>query len=166
MKKLSIILSVMFGCNIFAAEVDVDGDFNNFKRSWALSTQRIGTAELIRENGVNFVQLASENNKKGQIGIYTARGIAAEKGDRISISADIKGGPVTISIIEYGNKKFLANQVKKFPQSDTRQNCSVAFTVENPKTDLIRVSFKVLKGAVATVSNVKADMSVSGEEGK
>lgn len=167
MKKFSFLLMALTMGSIFAAEINVDGKFDNFsKRSWALSTKRIGTAELVRENGVNIIQLASENSKKGQIGIYTAKGFAAVKGDKITISVDVKGGPLTISIIEYGNKKFLAQQVKKFKKSDNQQTYTVDFTIQNPQTDLARVSFKVIRGAVAAVSNVKVDMVSAGEKGK
>ena len=57
MKIFSFILAIMLTSTVFAVEVDVDGSFNDFKRQWSLSTTRNGTAEVIRLNGVNFVQL-------------------------------------------------------------------------------------------------------------
>ena len=166
MKNLSIMLAAMLISTVFAVELDVDGNFNNFKRQWSLSTTRNGTAEVIRVNGTNFVHLASENNAKGQIAIYTARGITAKCGDKISVSADIKGAPMTISLAEYGKKKFLANQVKLFKKSASQQTYKAEFTAANPKTDQVRVSFKVIKGAVIVISNVKVNIISSGENGK
>ena len=163
MKIFSFILAVVLTSAAFAVEMDVDGNFNNFKRQWSLSTTRNGTAEVVRLNGINFVHLASENDAKGQIAIYTARGISAKRGDKITVSADIKGAPMTISLAEYGKKKFIANQTKKFKKSNTRQTYNAEFTVSDPKTDLVRVSFKVVKGAVIVISNVKVNMISAGE---
>lgn len=162
MKIFSLILAVILASPVFAAEMDIDGSFNDFKRQWSLSTTRNGTAEVIRVNGTNFVHLASENDAKGQIAIYTARGISAKQGDKIAISAEIKGAPMTISLAEYGKKKFLANQTKQFKKSAARQTYNASFTVKDPKTDLVRVSFKVVKGAVIVISNVKVEMMSSG----
>ena len=165
MKRLCIILTALLTAGISASEVYVDGAFDDFKRQWSLSTKRNGVVEVIRVNGVNFVQIASENNPQGQIGIYTARGIEAKCGDKFTVTANIKGAAVTISIMEYGNKKFLANQDKRGKSSADFQSCTANFTVSDPKTDLVRISFKAAKGAVAVVSNVKVD-KVSGENKK
>ena len=70
---------------------------------------------------------------------------------------------MTISLAEYGKKKFIANQTKKFKKSNTRQTYNAEFTVSDPKTDLVRVSFKVVKGAVIVISNVKVNMISAGE---
>ena len=165
MKNLSIILTALVIAGVSAAEVYVGGMFDDFKRQWSLSTKRNGVVEVIRINGVNFVQLASENSPQGQIGIYTARGIAAKRGDKFTVTAEIKGAPVIISIMEYGNKKFLANQDIRGKSSAGFQSCTANFTVKNPKTDLVRISFKVAKGAVAVVAKVKVD-KVSGDNKK
>ena len=156
MEKFCITFAALFLATVYAAEVYVDGEFNDFKRQWTLSTTRRGVVEVVRVGGVNYVQIASENNPKGQIGIYTGRGIAAKCQDKITVSADIKGGMVILSIMEYGNKKFLGSQDVRFKPSASKQTCTVEFTVKNPKTDLIRISFKAVKGAVGVVSNVKA----------
>ena len=163
MKIFSLMLAVMLASPGFAVEMDIDGNFNDFKHQWTLSTTRHGTAEVIRVNGTNFVHLASENDAKGQIAIYTARGIMAKRGDKIAVSADIKGAPMTISLAEYGKKKFIANQTKKFKKSNSQQTYNAEFTVSDPKTDLVRVSFKVVKGAVIVISNVKVNMISAGE---
>ena len=156
MEKFCITFAALFLATVYAAEVYIDGEFNDFKRQWTLSTTRRGVVEVVRVGGVNYVQIASENNPKGQIGIYTGRGIAAKCQDKITVSADIKGGMVILSIMEYGNKKFLGSQDVKFKPSASKQTCTAEFTVKNPKTDLIRISFKAVKGAVGVVSNVKA----------
>ena len=155
MKKFCIAFSALLMAAVSAAEVYIDGEFNDFKRQWTLSTTRRGVVEVVRVNGVNYVQLASENNPKGQIGIYNGRGIAARCQDKITVSANIRGGMVTISIMEYGNKKFLGSQDKKFKPSASVQTCTAEFTVKNPKTDLVRISFKTVKGSVGVVSHVK-----------
>ena len=165
MKKFSVILAILLSNTLFAGEVQIDGDFNDFSREWSLSSTRNGVVEAVRVNGVNYVQLASENNPKGQIGVYTARGIAARNGDKFTVSADIQGAPIIISLMEYGNKKFLASQDKRFKNSASKQHCTASFTVKNPKTDLVRISFKVVKGAVAVVSKVKVD-KIYGDNSK
>ena len=161
MKKFCIAFSALLMAAVSAAEVYIDGEFNDFKRQWTLSTTRRGVVEVVRVGGVNYVQIASENNPKGQIGIYTGRGIAAKIQDKIAVSADIKGGMVIISIMEYGNKKFLGSQDIKFKPSASKQTFTAEFTVKNPKTDLVRISFKTVKGAVGVVSKVKA---IKGEK--
>ena len=163
MKIFNFMLAIILAPAAFAAAVDVDGSFNDFKRRWSLSTTRNGTAEIIRMNGINFVHLASENDAKGQIAIYTAKGIAAKRGDKIVVSADIQGAPMMLSLMEYGKKKFIASRSKKFPKSAARQTYHAEFTVTDPNTDLVRVSFKVVKGAVIVISNVKVNMISSGE---
>ena len=165
MKTWSIISAALLLSSVFAVEIQVDGDFNDLKRHWSLSSTRNGVVEVIRLDAVNCVQLASECNPRGQIGIYTARGIAAKCGDKFTVSADIQGAPIIISIMEYGDKKFLASQDKRFENFSSRQNCTAAFTVSNPKTDLVRISFKVVKGAVAVVSRVKV-YQTSGDNNK
>ena len=163
MKKIFIISAALIFAVVSAAEIYIDGEFNDFKRQWTVSTTRRGVVEAVRVGGVNYVQLASENNSRGQIGIYTGRGIAAKCQDKIAVSADISGGMVTISIMEYGNKKFLGSQDKKFKPSAEKRSCSAEFTVKNPKTDLVRISFKTAKGSVGVISNVKADMVKGGK---
>lgn len=163
MKKFCTVFAVLLLAAVSAAEVYIDGEFNDFRRQWTVSTTRRGVVEAVRVGGVNYVQIASENNSKGQIGIYTGRGIAAGCQDKITVSADIRGGTVTLSIMEYGNKKFLGSQDKKFKPSAEKRSCSAEFTVKNPKTDLVRISFKTAKGAVGVISNVKADMVKGGK---
>lgn len=166
MKKFSLLLTAMIISSIYAAEINIDGNFDNFNRSWAVSSKRLGTAELVRDNGVNFVQIASENNRRGQVGIYTARGIPAERGARISVSADVQGGPMMISVFEYGDRKFILHQDKKFEKSAAQQTYKADFTVEDPDTDIICISFGVRKGATAIISNVKVCMDAAGESKK
>ena len=141
-----------------AAEVDVDGKFRDFTRTWRTSSKRIGTAELIPDKGKNFVHLSSADGPRGQIGVYTAGGIAAVRGDRISVAVDASGGPFEIALYEYSAKKHVGAVRKRFPKTQDRTTRRVDFTVTNENTDTVRVAFGVKRGAAAVISDVRVDM--------
>ena len=159
MKKIGIFLLAMTVNCLIAAELDIDGKFNDFARNWRTSSRKIGTVELVSVDGVNYVQLSAENNPRGKIGILTAgKGFPAQAGSKFTISVDVKGGPLEIAVSEYGNKKYLGS---------SRENCNAtkktavqkaSFTVKDKDTDSIRFAFNVKKGATAVLSNIKVDM--------
>ena len=165
MKRLLLgaILAAMAAAT--AVEIDVDGKFRDFNRMWRTSSKRIGTAELIPDKGENFVHLSSADGPRGQIGIYTARGIPAVRGDRISVAVDASGGPFEIALFEYGAKKHVGAVRKTFPKTRDRITRRVEFTVTNENTDTVRVSFSVKRGAAAVISDVRVDMQSARKDG-
>ena len=148
-----------------AAEVDVDGNFRDFSRTWRISSRRNGTAELIPDKGKNFVHLSSADGPRGGIGVYTAGGIAAVRGDRISVAVDASGGPFEIALYEYCEKKYAGAVRKSFPKTQDRITRRVDFFVKNENTDTVRVAFSVRRGAAAVISDVKVDMQSARKGG-
>ena len=148
-----------------AAEIDVDGKFRDFSRTWRTSSRRNGTAELISDKGKNFVHLSSADGPRGGIGVYTAGGVAAVRGDRISVAVDASGGPLEIALYEYGAKKSTGTVRKSFPKTQDRITRRVDFFVKNENTDTVRVAFSVKRGAAAVISDVKVDMQSARKGG-
>lgn len=147
-----------------AVEVDVDGKFRDFHRTWRTSSKRIGTAEWIPDGGRNFVHLSSADGSRGQIGVYTAVGIAAVRGDRISVAVDASGGPLEIALYEYGAKKLTGSVRKSFPKTQDRTTLHADLYVTSENTDTVRVAFGVKRGAAAVISNVRVDMQRSEKQ--
>ena len=143
------------GAAAAAAEIDVDGGFKDF--------QRRGLAEVVPDQGVNFVHLASDEGPQGHIGVYTAKGIDATLGCKIAVEAEVSGGPLEIAVYEYGEKKFVGFNRKSFPAKKERGVLRAEFTVTGEKTDQIRVAFRVKRGAAAVISGVKVDMTPAQE---
>ena len=118
--------------------------------------------EIVPDQGVNYVQLSAEAGKRSSIGILTAgQGIQSKKGDVFTISVDVKGGPLEVSIIEYGSKKYLGATKQIFRATGKAGTRKVSFTVREPNTDSVRIAFKVKRGATAVISNVKVDMKTA-----
>ena len=166
MKKTAFffLLAVTMNC-LNAAELYIDGKFNDFDRNWRISSRKIGAVELVPVAGVNFVQLAAESTPRGKIGILTAGrdGFPAGAGSKFTVSVDVKGGPLEIALIEYSGKKYVTSTRKNCPAAKKTVRREVVFAVENADTDSVRFAFNVKKGATAVISNVKVDMeSVSG----
>ncbi|MCI5778338.1 MAG: hypothetical protein MR051_00720 [Lentisphaeria bacterium] len=149
-----------------AAEIDVDGGFKDFQRNWRTSSKRRGIAEVVPDQGVNFVHLASDEGPSGHVGVYTAKGIDAVRGCKITIEAEVSGGPLEIALYEYAEKKFAGAGRKNFPVRKNRSVLRAEFTVTGEKTDQIRVAFRVRRGAAAVISGVKVDMVPAQEEVK
>jgi hypothetical protein len=155
MKKTAIFLFTLAVTSIFAVEIDVDGRFSNFRRNWSISSTRNGSAELIPVNGVNYVQISADDDKRGSIGILTAFGVPCRSGEMITVTVTVKGGHFEISLYEYGNKKVTGKQFQKFKASAEPQTYKAAFTVRESATDLVRVAFNVKRGASIVINDVK-----------
>ena len=162
MKKLVLALFALIAVTLTAVELEIDGKFSDFSKTWRISSRKVGTVELVPDQGVNYVQLSAEAGKKSSIGILTAgQGIQSKKGDVFTISVDVKGGPLEVSIIEYGGKKYLGATKQIFRTTGKAGTRKVSFTVREPNTDSVRIAFKVKRGATAVISNVKVDMKTA-----
>ena len=160
MKKSLLLLFTAVTCCLCAVELEIDGKFNNFNNTWCISSHKIGTVEVVTDKGVNHVQLSAEDGIKSSIGILTAgNGVQSKKGDVFNIAVDVKGGPLEISIIEYGNKKYLGATKQIFKASAKQTTVKVSFSVRELETDSVRIAFKVKRGATAVISNVKVEMT-------
>lgn len=167
MKKMFLFLLAMTAAALGAVELEIDGKFNDFNNTWRISSHKIGTVEVVPDKGVNYVQLAAEEGIRSSIGILTAgMGVQSKKGDEFTISVDVKGGPLEIALLEYGNKKYLGSSKKIFKASKKSTTYKVTFSVRELTTDAVRFRFQVKRGAAAVISNVKVDQKSSAAPAK
>ena len=157
MKKL-ILLCVLFGMSaVYAEALNISGDFSQPRKAgaapkgWNILSGSKGMLEIVRVANGNGVLLNSEKN--GRFGIYTAA-IAAKAGDRIRVSAFVRGEKIVFGIFQYGNGRSTGSNRKNLTSTTEGSRLEHTFTVSDSprgKTDKIRVVFWVEKGGAASI---------------
>ena len=164
MKKLLLMAVFAVTCGAFAAELDIKGDFKAPKTpgkppvKWNFTSGSKGTLEIITTADGNSVMLSADAGMR--FGIYSPP-VAAKAGDKVKISAFVRGEKVIFGIFQYGTPAGSSAQRQTLAASAEGKKIEAVFTVADTKkgkTDRIRVCFMVEKDDAASISDVKAEI--------
>ena len=163
MKKIAAaLLFMMMAVTAGAGELTIYGDFpdpvkpGGPPKNWNLVSGAKGSLEFVSTEDGNAVMLSADEKKR--FGIYS-RPAAVKAGDKIKVTAMVRGEKIEFSLFQYG-KKFSNPALRKVLKSTVEgKMLEAVFTVtDSPrgKTDSIRVCFTVENGSSASIINVKA----------
>ena len=160
MKKVFTILLMLAALAVTAEELAIKGNFPSPRKpglppaGWNKMSGSKGDLEIISAENGNAVMLTAENGAR--CGIYSPA-TAAKAGDKIKVSAQIKGGKIGLGIFQYSNPRGTTSQRKTVTAVDGRAEAE--FTVADTSkgtTNQIRVCVYVENGQGASVLNIKA----------
>jgi len=160
MKKLFAIMMMLAAIVLSAEELADKGNFPAPRKpgknpaGWNKMSGSKGSIEVIPAENGNAVMLAAENGAR--CGIYSPA-VAAKAGDKIKVSAQIKGEKVALGIFQYSNPRGTTAQ----RQTVTAVNgvAEAEFTVADTRkgaTNAIRVCVYAENGQGVSVLNIKA----------
>ena len=163
MKRIAATLMMMvLAAAAGAGELAIRGDFPEPRKpgqppkSWNKISGAQGSLEFVSAESGNAVMLTADEKKT--FGIYSQPS-AAKAGDKIKVTAKVRGDRVTFAIFQYSGKSGSSAQRKVLKSTAEGKDLEAVFTVtDTPKgaTDRIRVCFMVENGASASITDVKA----------
>ena len=161
MKKFTAALLMMLSfITAGAGELTIYGDFpepvkpGGQPKNWNLTSGARGSLEFVSTEDGNAVMLSADEKKS--FGIYS-RPAAVKAGDKIKVSAQIRGEKVALGIFQYSDPRGTASQRKTVTAADGVAEAE--FTVANTRkgaTNAIRVCVYAEKGQGVSVLNIKA----------
>ncbi|MBQ9803578.1 MAG: hypothetical protein IJW35_01905 [Lentisphaeria bacterium] len=160
MKKLFAIMMMLAAIVLSAEELAVKGNFPAPRKpglppaGWNKMSGSKGSIEVIPAENGNAVMLAAENGAR--CGIYSPA-VAAKAGDKIKVSAQIKGEKVALGIFQYSNPRGTTAQRRTV--TAVNGVAEAEFTVADTRkgvTNAIRVCVYAENGQGVSVLNIKA----------
>lgn len=162
MKKCLTMALFMFGFAVIAGELSVGGEFKLPRKpgmppaGWNRISGGKGSMEIISSGDGNSVMLSGDAGMR--FGIYS-QPVAAKAGDKIKVTAFVRGEKVILGVFQYSTPAGTAAQRQTVTASPEGKEVEAVFTVadtQKGKTDRIRVCLMVEKDAAASFTNVKA----------
>jgi hypothetical protein len=163
MNKFTATLSMlMLIFSLSATQLDICGNFlEPLKPGWApkfwnKASGSKGDLEFVSTEIGNAVMLTAE--PKGRFGIYSKK-VAAKAGDKIKVTANVRGEKIVFTIFQYSDKTFNAPLRKELKSTIEGKKLEAIFTIKDTpkgKTDNIRIAFFVENDSAASLINVKA----------
>ena len=162
MKKYAVMLAALFALGAAAGELTIYGDFPEPRKpgqppkNWNKTSGAQGSLEFIAAESGNAVMLTADEKKN--FGIYSQPS-AAKAGDKIKVTAKVRGSGIIFAIFQYSGKSGSSAQRKVLKSTAEGKDLEAVFTVaDTPKgaTDRIRVCFLVENGASASITDAKA----------
>ena len=160
MKKLFTIMMMLAAIVLSAEELAVKGNFPAPRKpglppaGWNKMSGSKGSIEVIPAENGNAVMLAAESGAR--CGIYSPA-VAAKAGDKIKVSAQIKGEKVALGIFQYSNPRGTTAQRRTV--TAVNGVAEAEFTVADTRkgaTNAIRVCVYAENGQGVSVLNIKA----------
>lgn len=160
MKKLFTVLMMLAALILSAEELAIKGNFPAPRKpglppaGWNKMSSSQGNIEVIPTENGNAVMLSAADGAR--CGIYSPA-VAAKAGDKITVSAQVKGEKIALGIFQYSNPRGTTSQRKTVNVTDGKAEAE--FTVANTvkgTTDRIRVCIYTENGQGAGVLSVKA----------
>ena len=160
MKKLCTVLMMLAAIILSAEELAVKGNFPAPRKpglppaGWNKMSGSKGSIEVIPAENGNAVMLTAENGAR--CGIYSPA-VAAKAGDKIKVSAQIRGEKVSLGIFQYSDPRGTTAQRKTV--TAVNGVAEAEFTVANTRkgtTNAIRICVYAENGQGVSVLNIKA----------
>ena len=136
MKKLCTVLMMLAAIMLSAEELAVKGNFPAPRKpglppaGWNKMSGSKGSIEVIPAENGNAVMLTAENGAR--CGIYSPA-VAAKAGDKIKVSAQIRGEKVSLGIFQYSDPRGTTAQRKTV--TAVNGVAEAEFTVANTRHD-------------------------------
>ena len=162
MKKLLSMLAITVASTVFAGELAIKGNFQLPRKpglppaGWNRISGGKGTLELIQSAEGNSVMLSADAGMR--FGIYS-HPAAAKAGDKVKVTAFVRGEKVILGIFQYSTPSGTTAQRQTVTATPEGKEVEAVFTVNDTnkgKTDRIRVCLLVDKDGAASFTNVKA----------